>query len=144
MKQAGKAHWLIVAGIASLLVVLGLFFFGKDNAALTASEFMKALGKGDVDKLVALSYYEGGDRQTLREKWDFAVHRAGPHYIFAWRIAGIQKSDPENAAAVLMVTRNADQGGYEEKFQLPLVQKGGDWKVDVRAINRLLYPALPR
>jgi hypothetical protein len=51
MKQAGKAHWLTIAGILSVFVVAGLFFFGKDPVATTAGDFMSALAKGDVDTL---------------------------------------------------------------------------------------------
>lgn len=144
VKQAGRAHWLIVAGITSVLLVVGLFLFARDSAAETATGFMTALSKGDVDKLVELSYFDRTSTDELRKKWDFAVHRAGPHYLFAWRVENVSQADSENAAAMMAVTRNIDQEGFEEKFQLPLVKKDGSWKVDVRAINRTLFPALPR
>jgi len=144
VKQAGKVHWLIVAGIVSVVLVVGLFLFARDSAAETASGFMKALGSGDVDTLVKLSYLDNTSADEMRKKWDFAVHRAGPHYLFAWQLDNVVQSDSENAAASMQVTRNIDQESFQEKFQLPLVKHDGKWLVDVRAINRKLYPALPR
>ncbi len=144
MKQAGRAHWLIVAGVASVVLVIGVFLFGKDSAGEAASGFMTALGSGNVDRLVELSYFDKSSKEDLRKQWDFAVHRAGPHYLFAWKLVNVSESDANNAAATLAVTRNLGQEGFEEKFQLPLVRQDGEWKVDVRAINRTLYPALPR
>lgn len=144
MKQAGRAHWLTIAGILSVFVVAGLFFFGKDSAATTAGDFMSALAKGDVDTLTELSFFQGATKEQLREKWRYTVKEVGPHYVFAWRISGITRSEENSAAAKMQVIRNLDQGGYEENFQLPLVKENGDWKVDVRSISRAMYPGLPQ
>jgi len=144
MKRAGKAHWLVIAGLASLVVVAALFAFGRDSAGDAAHDFMSALAKGDVDKLTELSYYPGASKDELKKKWDFTVHKAGKYYRFLGRIVNVTQTDNENAAAVMQITRNADGGGYEEKFQLPLVKEGDEWKVDVRAISRSMYPGLPR
>jgi hypothetical protein len=144
MYQAGRAHWLTIAGLASLLVVAGLFFFGQDRAGKVAHAFMTALGEGDVDALVQHSFYPGASSEELRDRWKFAVERAGPNYRFAWRIVGITKASEETAAAVMMVVRNPGPTSFEEKIQLPLQKEKGEWKVDVRAIDRKLYPALPR
>lgn len=144
MKQAGKAHWLVIAGIASILVVVGLFLFAQDSAGDTAHRFMTALAKGDVETLTELSYYPEGSKEELKEKWDFAVNKAGKHFLFFGRIVNVSQSAPDTAAATMQITKNPQAGGYEEKFQLPLVKEGGDWKVDVRTISRTMYPALPR
>lgn len=144
MKQAGKAHWLTIAGIVSIFVVAGLFFFAKDSAATTASDFMSALAKGDVDKLTELSSFQGATKEELKEKWRFSVKEVAPHYLFVWRIVAVTRSDENSAAARMQVVRNPDQGGYEENFQLPLVKEDGEWKVDIRAVNRGLYPGMPR
>jgi hypothetical protein len=145
MNRAGKAHWLTVAGIASVLVVAGLFMFGKDDAGETASAFMTALAKGDVDKLTQLSYYEGTSKEVLRKRWEFTVKRAAPHFMFIWRISAVTHMDEDDAVATLQVIRNAETGqGFEEKFQLPLLKANDEWKVDIRAISRNMYPGLPR
>lgn len=135
---------MVVAGLAGLIAIVGLFIFGKDSAGQTATEFMTALAKGNVDKLVDLSYYGTGSKEDLRRKWDFAVHRAAPHYVFSWKITNVVESDPKNAAATVMINRTYDAGGYEEKYQLPMVLVDGQWRVDVRAINHSMYPAIPR
>jgi hypothetical protein len=144
MKQAGRAHWLILAGVASVIAVVVLFLFAKDSTTDTAGAFLRALGKGDVDTLVDLSFYDQASKEELREKWDFAVNRAGPHYIFAWKLVGSVQSDEETAAVSVMFVRDYDKGGYEQKLQIPLVKREGRWLVDVRAIDRSVYPALPR
>jgi hypothetical protein len=145
MKRAGKAHWLTLAGIVSIFIVIGLFLFAKDDVAETTGGFMNALARGDVGRLVELSYYPEINQDQLKKKWDFTVNRAGPHYRFSYRIVNITHSDPSTAAATLMVIRNVDSGSsYEEKFQLPLVKDRDQWKVDIRAISRTLYPGLPR
>jgi hypothetical protein len=144
MKQAGKAHWLTIAGILSIFVVAGLFFFAKDPVAKTANDFMVALAKGDVDTLTELSSFQGASKEELKEKWRFTVKEVAPHYMFAWKILSIARSDENTAAARLMVRRNADQGGFDENFQLPLVKENGEWKVDVRSISRAMYPGLPQ
>ena len=144
MKQAGKAHWLTIAGILSVFVVAGLFFFGKDSAATTAGEFMSALAKGDVDTLTELSWFQGATKEQLKEKWRYSVKEVGPHYVFAWKINAVTRSGDDSAAARMQVIRNLDAGGYEENFQLPLVKDNGNWKVDVRSISRAMYPGLPK
>lgn len=144
MKRAGRAHWLTIAGILSVFVVAGLFFFGKDAATTTAADFMSALAKGDVETLTELSLFPGATKEELKEKWRYTVKEVGPHYFFAWNIVAVTRSDENNAAARMKVIRNLDRGGYEENIQLPMVKENGEWKVDVRAINRALYPGLPR
>ena len=143
MKRAGKAHWLVIAGIASILVIAGLFFFGKDGAGETARNFMMALSKGDAQTLTDLSYVSETPKEELLKRWKFATE-VSKHYLFIWRITGVTHTDSQTAAATMQVTRNPDGEGYVEKFELPLTKTDGSWKVDVRGINRSLYPALPR
>ena len=144
MKQAGKAHWLTIAGILSIFVVAGLFFFAKDPVGETANDFMVALAKGDIDTLTELSSFQGATKEQLKEKWRFTIEEVAPHYMFAWKILSVARSDENTAAARMMVRRNADRGGFDETFQLPLVKENGEWKVDVRSISRAMYPGLPQ
>ncbi|HRK21582.1 MAG TPA: DUF4878 domain-containing protein [Fimbriimonadaceae bacterium] len=144
MHRSGKAHWLTIVGILSVVAIGALMLFARDSAGSSAGQFMTALGKGDVDTLTKLSYIEGVPSEEVRKKWEFTTD-VGKHYMFRWRIVNITQSDDKTAAATMQVTRNsAAASGYEEKFQLPLVKIGDDWKVDVTAISRGLYPALPR
>ncbi len=53
--------------------------------------------------------------------------------------------DSNDAAVSLSVWRNYFSGiSYDEKFELPMIKQEGKWLVDVRGINREMFPALPR
>ena len=81
----------------------------------------------------------------MHKQWDFAIHTAGKHYVFFWRITADQLADENSGSVKLQVTRNASQpGAFEEAYALPLTKINGDWKVDVSAINREMFPGLPR
>lgn len=144
MKRAGKAHWLMIAGLASVLVLLGLVIFGRDSAGETAAEFMTALGSGNAEKLTDLTFLGTGTKEEMRAKWEFATKRAAPYYRFTWRITNVAESGPNDANVTLQVMRNASASSYEEKFQLPLVKVKDEWKVDVRSVSSQMYPGLPR
>lgn len=144
MKRAGKAHWLMIAGVASILVLLGLVIFGRDSAGEAAAEFMTALGNGNAEKLTALTFLGTGTEEEMRKKWEFATKRAAPYYRFTWRITNVTESGPSDANVTLQVMRNASASSYEEKFQLPLVKVKDEWKVDVRSVSSQMYPGLPR
>lgn len=144
MHRSGKAHWLTIVGILSIVLIGVLALFSRDSPAATAGSFMDALGDGDLDKLVDLSYMPGDTPDQVRKKWAFTLD-AGKYYRFTYRITHVAQSDEKTGAATMQVVRNAIAGSsYEEKYQLPLVKVDGKWKVDANSISRGLYPALPR
>ena len=141
MKRAGKVHFLVVAGIVGIIVVVALLFSGQQSPMTAADEFMRALAKGDIDKLVAMSY-TSQPKDKLREDWDFAVNKAGKYYQFMYKLKYMKQNDPNNAVVAMDLEKRSV--GYAENFQLSMIKDGGEWKVDVRSISRNMVPALPR
>lgn len=145
MKTAGRVSPLLILGLASIVGLVLLLSQAGSTPSGVAAEFMTALGKGDVDELVRLSYAPGRDKESLRKEWTFTVKEAGEHYRFAYRILTSKQADPKNASVSLHVFRNADlDTAYGEKFEIPMVKVGDEWKVDALGLNREMYPGLPR
>ncbi len=136
------------AGLLVLVVLLALvagFVYAGTSPGTVGSNFMDALARGDVDRLTELSVLGDEPKESIRRKWDFAVHKAAPYYRFAWQIAGTEETKDGGAAVRLKVQRNVDSGGsYDENYQLPLVKTKDGWKVEVGGINREMFPGLPR
>jgi hypothetical protein len=146
MRKAGRTNLLILTGVVCAIVVAALFFMRSESPATTAAQFMNALAKGDVDKLADLTYLGDDSREEIRKKWDYTVNTAGPYYRFLWRPVSSSQADDKNANVRIEVNRNSlSPESYPEAFQIPLVKdESGKWKVDVRGINREMYPQLPR
>ena len=106
---------------------------------------MLALGERDVETLVRLSSAPGETPDQLRKEWRYATEIAGKRYRFAFRILMAKEANDNTASVALHVFRNADlDTTYPEKFELPMLKVDGNWLVEIRGINRQMYPALPR
>ncbi len=135
---------MMVVGLAGLLLLAVLLFFKRESPTEAASIFMSALAEGDSKTLAGLTYAPNKDKETVLKEWEFAT-RIGKHYRFAWRIRSTKVFSDGTAAINMEVERNLGSGAsYGEKFELPMVQQDGKWKVDVASITRTMYPALPR
>lgn len=143
MRRSGRVNIILVLGLASIVVLIGLLFFTKSSPTTAVGNFFTALAKADIDKLVDLSYYPE-DKAKLRSQWEFATKEAAPHFRFTWRIAGAKEIDSTHASVNVQWTKNLFNGGYEERYEVPCVKVNGEWKVDVVSIARDMYPALPR
>lgn len=144
MKRAGRVSFLMLVGIVAVVGVIVLLFFGRANPTAAASQFMEALAKGDVPTLTRLSHMEGRTPEQVREAWEFTTSVPGKHYRFVWNFTGQFQPNDTTATVSMRVWRNFGPAAFDEKFELPLVKKDGQWKVDVREINREMYPGLPR
>ncbi len=151
MKQIGRVHWLVLVGIAGLIGLVVLLLFGGLGPSAVAGNFMTALAKGDVDRLTAMTYAKQKSPDDIRKQWDFTVHQASPYYRFTWKIMNEHIQGDTEATVKLDVRRYIAQTlhanqvpGYYEHFEIPLTKIDGQWKVRVDAINRDLYPFLPR
>jgi hypothetical protein len=145
MKQSGRASIITIACLAAALLVLALLAFSRESLSSIGGRFMTALQRGDVDTLTKMSYLGNESPEQMRAQWDRSVNKAGKYYIFTYRIVASRPEDANTASVTMQVTRDAmNPSSYEEKFELPLVRVGDDWKVDVKALSRELYPALPR
>lgn len=143
MRRAGKAHWITITGALGVVVLAVILFFSQESPEQVCNRWFRALADADVATLVDLSYYEG-DQAKLRQQWDFAVNVAGPHYLFRWKTITAKEHDATHAAVLTQVERNLSETSFEEEFDIPMVKGGNKWKVDVRSLSKLLYPALPR
>lgn len=144
MHRAGRAHWVTIAGSVGFAVLLAIFLIPTNSPNTAANQFMSALAEGDVDKLMALSYYKGSE-EKMRAQWEFAVRECAPYYRFKWRNVGLKEADEKVAGVRMFVQRNLGSGtDYEERFDIPLVKVDGKWLVDVRSISRAMYPGIPR
>jgi hypothetical protein len=147
MKRAGRISLVLAAVVVvAILAVIALVTLTRTESPETvAHDFMNALVMGDADTLAKLSYMDPDTPEQIRSKWDFTVHKAGPHYRFVWEPRGSVEPDSENAAVRIGVYRNVlRERELADPYELPLVKVNGHWKVDVRAINREMYPGLPR
>ncbi len=143
MLRAGRVNFIMVAGLASIVILFFLLFFTRNSPTNTVGDFLTALAKGNVDQLVELSHYDG-NKDDLRKQWEFAVKEAGPHFRFTWKIIGGKESDATHAAVNVQWTKDALGQGYEKKYEVPCVKVDGSWKVDISAVARDMYPALPQ
>jgi len=146
MKRSGKASWLVIIAGASILVLLGLILLAKPSPTSIANGFLVALAKGDVAKLTDMTYLgSDSDKESIRKKWDYATTVVSPHYRFVWKTVGESIPDDSSASVRIQLIRNiGSPAAFEEKYEIPLVKQDGKWLVDVRAINRDVYPGLPR
>jgi len=146
MRTHGRVNWLILVGVVVCALIAGLFLMGRNSPTSVAGDFMVALAEGNSEKLTDMTYMDGVPKEEIRKKWDFATKEAGPHYRFIWLLGSESISGPDHASVSMKMVRNAgtDPMTYEEKFELPMVKVKGTWLVDVAAIQRDMYPALPR
>jgi hypothetical protein len=145
MNRYGRISILVLVAAAGILVMVGLLAFTREGVATVGSRFMTALSTRDIDTLTKMTYLSGKSEEEIRKEWDFALNTAGKHYLFRWQILTATQADADNGSVRMYVVRNAaSPGAYEEVFALPLTRQEGQWKVDVRGINRDMFPALPR
>lgn len=145
MKRTGRVHWLYLVGIAGVILLAILLLTSGSSPSAAAGEFMRALAKGDVNKLTELTYIKDKSSDQVRKEWDFAVNTAGPYYRFAYQLRDEHIQSDKQASVTMDFTRNfSAKGSYSEHYELPLVKQDGKWKVVVPSISREIFPDLPR
>lgn len=141
MKQSGRASWIMIVALVSVLAVTGMFLFAGESPQTACNRFFEHLAKGNVEGLVKDGYIEGMTPEEQKKKWDYAVNVAGPYFRFIWRIKNYVKANDTHAFVNLAITTQATD--YEETYRIPMVRVDGRWRVDVRGMSRGIYPALP-
>jgi len=145
MKHAGGVRLLVIIACIALLLLVGLALFGGPSATSTATEFMRALQAGDVDKLTELSLVAPGDENKIRKQWEFCIHTATPYYNFLWQVQfAKQITDNEWVVSLKIIKNPQNPSSYDEPFEMTLDRVGRGWKVDVYRLSSKFYPALPR
>lgn len=146
MKIAGRASLLTIGAVVSVLAasVLLVWSFMTVSPKTVGSQFMSALAAGDAKALTNLSYLEKTSPDEIQKQWEFATGTAAKHYLFYWKIVKANEPDASNASVSVMITRDyTSLASYPEKYDIPLIKQDGKWLVDVRAIDRSMYPAMP-
>ncbi len=143
MKQSGKTHWMIPAGLGGMVVVVGLVMIGGDTPQVTAGTFMSALAKGDSKTLAELSSVKGMDVAELEKAWKTSTERS-KYYSFAWKTESVLPQSKNQVGVRMKVLRLDSMSPYEENFQVNLVKIDGKWKVLPNTLSREVYPYLPR
>lgn len=145
MRIAGRINFMLLGVVAVVVLGVVLVFAGRNGPTDTANQFMMALAKGNVDKLMDVTFIRDGDKEAMRKQYDFATKVASPYYTFTWVVRGEKDANDTTASVQLSVWRNAMKNGtYAENFEIPVVKSNGRWLVDVAGINVEMYPALPR
>ena len=144
MKSSGRVSLVALLSVVAIGIFVSVFFFSKESLSSVGGRFMTALAKGDVDTLTKMSY-SNKSPEEIRKEWDYTVHKAGKNYNFLWRILSATQADKDTASIRVGVTGDPANGSsYEQNYGLPLVKVGDEWKVDIKGINREMYPFLPR
>lgn len=148
-RQSGKISLLGLAVLAIIGMIVASLFLAKEDPQAVGAQFMDALARHDVDKLTALSYTGKTDpaaveeeKKRLHAQWDFCVNVAGKHFPFLWKVSSATTATDTHGSVTVQITKGGPSG-YEEKYELPLEKEGDKWVVDVGAISRTMFPALP-
>ena len=148
-RQSGRISLLGLGAIAIVALIVASLFLAKEDPAAVGGQFMDALARHDVDKLTELSYVNATDphaieveKKRLHDQWDFSVNVAGKHFPFLWKETSSSIATDTHATVALQVTR-VEANSTDEKYELQLEKVNGKWFVDVGAISRAMFPALP-
>ena len=106
---------------------------------------MSALADGDVDKLTELSYLDSVSDEEMKKKWEYTTSVVGPRYVFQFSIEdSVLQSDDKAVVRMELTTDSDKNSAYADRFELELKKIKGEWKVSVAALDRAIYPGLPR
>ncbi len=143
--DSGKVSVTLIV-VAAFLVGLGVIALTSGQTpTISAGRFMAALASGDHKTLADLSYADEVSKEELEKQWEYTMTIAAPHYQFTFEIKTETKPSKDQAVVRMMYTKNPGSGGsYAEPFDLPMVKTDDGWKVDVYAMNRDMFPGLPR
>ena len=131
-------------GIVGIIGILVLFFMAGESPATAGSRFMAELQTGDADTLTNMSYVAGKSHDQIESEWKDTV-KYGQYYKWKWAVDGADTIRDDQAKVRMRLMRNIQNNtSYDENYYLPLVKKDGKWMVDVIALNRGIYPFLPR
>lgn len=144
MKRSGRTSIVVIITVVLVAAVVGLFLMAGESPNGVGVKFLTALANGNSKTLAELSYMDGNTPEQIEEKWK-QTHEISKYWLFAYKVMGTTIQDDKTATIRLDWVKNAaSPSAYGEKYELPMVKVDGKWKVDVRAISREMYPALPR
>lgn len=143
--RSGKVNAVVIVIVAGLLGFAAISIFSGDRPVTATARFLDALAKGDVDQLVALGNTPGVDEKEMRDQWELATKVAGVYFKFYYKIKDESIVDEDHAVVIVELTPEVgSEVAYERRLEVPMTRVEGKWKVDVLALNRDIYPGLPR
>jgi len=147
MQRNGRITYLNVmlgAVIIGVIAIFVLLLGSRSSPTSEASKFLNALASANTNELVQLSYFPGDSTEDLRKQWDFAVNDAGKYYVFTWMPTDEKFASDTQATVKIKIVKNADKyGSYGEDTSIPMIKRNGQWLVDVRSLDKSIYPDLP-
>src|SRR5438874_10528187 len=95
-RGAVHLNLIVIFGVAGLIAIAILLAMNQSAPEGTAEEFMQALAKKDVKKLVDLSYMENPSA-PLQQQWDDCVNNKAKTYVFLWVWEGSRRESSDEA-----------------------------------------------
>ena len=145
MKRSGRVPYLAIILGAFVLALTLIVVLAGESPSTTGAKFMSALADGDVDKLTELSYLDSVSDEEMKKKWEYTTSVVGPRYVFQFSIEdSVLQSDDKAVVRMELTTDSDKNSAYADRFELELNKIKGEWKVSVAALDRAIYPGLPR
>jgi hypothetical protein len=143
MNCSGRINLLLIAAIVIVAGMSVLFLSAGETPSSTVGRFMMALATDNEETLTNLSYMGDQPVEQTRKEWAETM-KSTKNFLFAWRVVS-DTENGNNAVVKLKFAKDArSKMAYEDDLEIPLVKIQGKWKVDVRQIQRDMYPNLPR
>ncbi|MBA3725209.1 MAG: hypothetical protein H0W86_01850 [Armatimonadetes bacterium] len=143
-RGSARMNLIVVLGIAGLAAILLLLTLTQQSPQEATNEFMEALATKNVNRLAEMSYLES-PRTPLKEQWDVAVNERAKNFVFIWHFESSRQPSPEEAVVRLtLVEFRGPEPKDSEPYEIPLLKRDGQWKVDLASLTRKFFPALPR
>jgi hypothetical protein len=134
---------IAIGAIGLVAIVIVLLMVGQSPEE-AARQFMVALSKGDTAKLTEMSHLPEPEA-PLKQQWKDTFEKYAKNYVFAWQMEGSEKmSDSQATVKILIVEFRGPELHENDVTNLPMVKRGGEWKVDIRSLTRTFFPGLPR
>jgi hypothetical protein len=140
-----RPNLIVLLGLFGLAAIFVLVFLSGVSPQRAGEEFMVALAKKDVRKLVEMSYLPNPSA-PLESQWEDCVNGKARNFMFMW-VWEEGTSRPTNDEAVLRLHLIEFRGATQDAtdtYELPLIKRDGRWKVDLRGLTRKFFPDLPK
>ena len=145
MLLAGKISVTLIVIVGLVVGLLAMSLLSKDSPAQAGAQFMAALAAGDAEALTELSYSDDVTKEEMLDMWKYATQVSGRYFTFTYNVTGESMPSDDTAVVNMMYAERAGMSGsVEVPYELPMKLVDGEWKVDVFALNRKMYPGLPR
>ena len=145
MLHSGKISVTAIVIVGLVVGLLAMSLLSKESPARAGARFMAALAESDVETLTELSFKDDVSKEEMLDMWTHTTQVAGRYFTFIYDITGESQTSDDTAVVYMdYAPRAGMSGSVKEPYELPMKLVDGEWKVDVFALNRKMYPGLPR